>query len=422
MELKFKLQADALNAAMDVVSVVTPRPITSDGAAGYLFVVRKTPEGKDRCYVYSRTEHLVVRSDFPLEEVEGEGAFIYPAQHVSSFKFAEGSVTFWAKSEGDTHTVRYDLGNGAGTERTTLDPKLLATCDKELDAATDERELPVAVLREAISLSRPFLSKHTEQRASEESKTIQIFDSSNEGTAKGDGYMFASNSIQCFFFQCDAFKGKALAIHGQYLSEVSSFLAKSKGTVTFKTSPSKTFAIDASGRVLAWSHHVNPYKKFSYYTPKTDKIVLLVPRSVVLNRLRHVHTELEAKHDKIKMTFDHAGSNIRFQAADGKSKTMSLPVDVEILPGGEERNFSTNVNIDHLIELFDGAKADRVELRIAIVPPSAQRPTEQLLFRTRDEFWLDGEGKVVAGSNVQAGKEPEGGFKCMVTRFMPDRT
>jgi hypothetical protein len=43
------------------------------------------------------------------------------------------------------------------------------------------------------------------------------------------------------------------------------------------------------------------------------------------------------------------------------------------------------------------------------------------MFRTVDEFWLDGEGKVVGGSGVEEGKEPEGAFRCKVTRFMPDK-
>lgn len=413
--IKFKLQAAALNSALDLVSTVQPKAFTPQGATGYLFVVRG-----ERCFVYSQDSLHVARADFAIEDVEGEGAFIYPSQHVDSFKFAEGTIGFTVTSEGDTHIVKYDLGNGAGGERTTFDPRLLAPCDKELTEATNERTFPVSVLRTSMSMSRNFLAKLTDTRVEEHYKTFQIFDGSQEAFAKADGYLFASNSIQAFYFYCDAFRQKGLAVHGQHMSLLTAFLSKCEGTVTLKTGSNKTFAEDSKGRVIGWAHHERTFSKFSYYALKMDKTILTVPKTRALNALKYTKTELDKTRDKIRLTFDHKTGSLRFHVTESSGKATSLPVDVKVV-ASEEKDITTSVNIDHLIELFDGSKAEEVELRIATIPASESNPKEKYMFRTIDEFWLDSEGKVVAGSGVEEGKEPQGAFRCKVTRFMPDK-
>jgi hypothetical protein len=417
MEIKFKLQAAALNSALEIVSTVPPKPFTPQGATGYLFVVRG-----ERCFVYSQDSLHVSRADFAIHDVEGEGAFIYPSQHIDSFKFAEGEIAFTVTSEGDTHTVKYDLGAGAGGERTTFDPRLLAPCDKELTEATNERSFPISVLRTSMAMSRNFLAKLNDTRVEEHYKTFQIFDGSQDAFQKADGYLFASNSVQAFYFYCDAFKQKGLSIHGQHMPLLTAFLAKCEGMVTIKTGANKTFAEDSKGRILGWAHHERSYAKFSYYALKMDKTILTVPKTRTLNALRYTKTELDKTRDKIRVTFDYKGKTLRFFVQESNGKATSLPVDVKVSKESEERDITTSVNIDHLIELFDGSKAEEVELRIATIPVGDNNPKEKVMFRTIDEFWLDSEGKVVAGSGVEEGKEPEGAFRCKVTRFMPDKS
>jgi len=427
MELKFKLQASALNAAIEVVSIVPPKAITQEGGSGYLFVIRKDDDGsgKDRCYVYSQDSYRVARADFEVSDVEGEGAFIYPSQHIDSFKFAEGEIAFTvtANEEDQVYMVKYDLGSGAGGERVSFSPKLMGTCDDKLREAEGDQEFPVAILTEALSMSKPFLAKPQDSRAEEHFKTIQIFDettATQSGKGEGDGTMYASNSIQGFWFQCDAFKGHPLAVHGQHLPQFASFLAKSEGALTVKSGANMMFAVDGRGRVFGWVHHASTYKKYSYYARSFDKYILGVPKMQVTNQLKYMKTELSAKRDKIRVTFDHKGKTLRFGVVDGDSKAMSMPIDTRVTKT-EEADVNANANIDHFLELFEGTKADEVELRIATIPVSDTRPKASVMYRTIDEFWLDNEGKVVGGSGVPEGKEPEGAYKCQVTRFVPGK-
>lgn len=429
MDLNFKMQAAALNAALDVVSIVPPRPITQEGGSGYLFVVRKADDGsgQDRCYVYSQDNYRQARADFEVTDVEGEGAFIYPAQNIDAFRYAEGDITFRVHSdkESDTHTVKYDFGSGAGGDRSTFDPKLLSTNDAKLREAEPGQEFPVAVLREALSMAKPFLAKTTDPRTEEHHKTVQIFDAETPvargaTSGGGDGSLYASNSIQAFYFECAAFKGRPLAIHGQHLPQLTTFLAKAVSPIRIRSGASMTFAEDSRGHVYGWVHHANKHQIYTYYALTNDGYVLGVPKAQVINQLRYMKTELNPKRDKIMVEFDHAAGTLRFQVVDGSSKAVSMPIEtkpIQIV----QKDWSANVNIDHFLEVFDGAKADEVELRVAVIPANDKRPKDSVLFRTLDEFWLDEEGTVVGGSGVPEGKEPDGAYRCKVTRFVPSK-
>jgi hypothetical protein len=424
MDLTFKVQAAALNSAMDIVSIVQPRPATPQGASGYLFVIRKSAEGKGRCYIYSRDSLHVARADLEVTDIEGDGEeFVYPATHIESFKHADGEIRFAVHSEGDVHTVRYVWGANAGFKHSTFDPKILSTCDQHLEQAGAEREFPVAILKEAVNMGRDFAAKPQDARVDEQFKTVQVMDAAQEALAKADGYMFASDIIRAYYFYSDAFRGKPLAVHGQHLAQLSAFLAKAVGTVKVKTGANMSFIIDANGRVFGWAHHTKTYQKFSYYALKNDKIILGVPKAQMLGQLRYIKTGMESDQDKIRLTFDLKGLCLRFSVLDSKTEGSSLPIEVKLDPSvaSEAKDFAANVNLDFMINLFNDAKADEVELRVAIVPPGENRPKETAMFRTIDEFWLNDEGKVVAGSRVPEGKEPAGAYRCKVTRFMPGK-
>jgi len=427
MELKFKLQAAALNSALDVVSIVPPRPITPQGGMGYLFIVRNDASGNPRCYVYSRDTHRVARADFAISDVEGEGAFIYPSNFVEAFKHVDGDITFSIQDDGTNRMAKYTFGanNAAESEVPIFDYRLIAGCDKELsEAETDEKKFSVAILREAIGMANPFLPKPNDQHLQEQYKTIQLFDASGQDGARADGNLFASNSVQAFFFQCDALKGRTLAIHGQHLPLVTAFLQKCTGEITVRRGANMTFAIgtaDGREQVLGWVHHKAKYDKFMYYATSRDKIIMSVPKDIALSRLAYTKAMLDPKRDKIRVMYDHTNSTLQFRVLEGNAKAKDLPFTVGVKEGSESRSFECNVNIDHLIELFKGSKAQDVELRVAFSPPAENRPREVVMFRTIDEFWIDNAGKVVGGSGVAAGKEPEGAFQCKVTRFMPDK-
>lgn len=413
--VKFQANAADLNAALGVVSILTPRPITPNGKAGYLFVVRD-----GNCYIYSRDSLRVARAHFPVAEVESEGSFIYPAEYIKGFQFLQDEVlTFEATSDGDTHMVKFTARSGAGSERASYDPQLMSVCDKDIEAAKNERSFPVAVFREAISVAKPFLSEPQDNRVEDQYKALQIFDDSNDAWAKGDGTLYAANGTQAFYFYSDAFKGKGLGLHGQHLGPVMSFLAKCEGDVQIKSGQNMTFAIDGQGRVLGWAHHTKSYQKYTYYALKNDTYVFDLPVRAVVNALKYTATELEPKRDKIRLSYLASSQELLFTVVEGSSKAKSFPVPVNPREEAATEDFSFSVNLFHLLDLIQSAKGDKIEFRVCVLPADERRPRAVAMFRTIDEFLLDKDGKVVGGSGVET--QPEGSFRCRVTRFSPSK-
>jgi len=79
----------------------------------------------------------------------------------------------------------------------------------------------------------------------------------------------------------------------------------------------------------------------------------------------------------------------------------------------DDRDWSFYINIDHMLDLVRDVKNDAVELRVLILPPDDKGRGEFAMFRTINDFRLDLAGKSVF--------EPDGSFKCRVTRFMPSK-
>lgn len=411
--MKFKVNASDLNEALDIVSIVPPRPITPQGGTGYLFIVRD-----GTCHVYSRDTLQVSRASFPIFDVEGDGSFIYPADKIAGFRFLQDEVlSFEASSEGDTHIVKYTSPSGANSERTTHDPRLMVACDKDVEGATNARSFPVSILREAISMSKQFLPEAKDPKVEDHYKAIQLFDDSNEAWSRGDGSLFSADGSQAFYFYCDAFKGKPFSLHVQHLPNVLSFFSKCEGEVTIKTGQNMTFAVDSKDRVIGWTHHTKTHQKYSYYALKNDRLIFDVPVRTLVNALKYMGVELDGSRDKIRIHFSTAKSEVSFTAVDAKAKVASFFVPVVPKEGSEERDFTFSINLNHLLGLFSSAKGDRIELRITVMPADERRPKDMAMIRTLDEFLLNSDGKVVGGSGVE--KQPENTYQCRVTRFMP---
>lgn len=420
--MKFKLNATDLIAALDVVSIVTPKPVTAQGGAGYLFVVRG-----DQCFIYARDSLCVARAHFPVTESDGDGSFVYPAEYISALKYLDGyTCTFEAEAlEDERFVVRYEASNGAKSERTSFNPQLLSTCDDDLNAAKASYDFPAAVLKEAIGMARPFLVKPNETKTEEQYKTLQLFDTSKAEYAKGDGNLFASDGTHSFWFWCEAFAGKGLSIHGQHLSSLVGFLTKSDEKVIVRVGDHFTFVENAKGHVLGWPKHSKMHAKYSYYPLKSDKFVFAVDRVPFLGALQYMRSELDTTRDTIKLNFNHQRRILQFAISDGSSKAESHAIPVKVkehevkegeesktVPWMEDRNWSFNVNINRLIELVNGVKGNQVEFRVLTLEPQGQRK-EVAMIRTIDDFRLDAAGKVVI--------EAEGSYKCRVTRFMPSK-
>ncbi len=410
--IRFRASAKALQDALHIVSLVPPRPITATGGCGFLFVVRG-----DLCFLYSRDSLRVARATFPIQDVEGEGMFIYPAENIGLLERAgDGMLSFTASSEEDVHQVQFSAESGATASRTSYDPRLLATCDKDLDAAVAGHSFPVGLLKEAFREAKPFLPGDDDKRAEDHYRGIQIFDASKPEWAKGDGTLFAATGVVAFYFFCEAFIGKGLAIHGQHLGSLTSFLGKSTGSVEIKRGTNMTFAINSQGHVLGWVHHDKTHAKFSTYGLSNDQFVFDVPVGAAVSALKYMSAGLGNKRSKIKVSFTGSEPQIVFSAIEGSSETKSFPVPVVPHEGSKVEDLTFYCNINHLMPVIADAKGDRVMLRIAVRAKDASRPKDTAMVRTIDTFLLDGDGKIVPGS---ADTKPEGAYSCMVTRFVP---
>lgn len=408
--MKFRVNAEDLNAALEVVTIVTPRALTPAGGTGYLFVVRA-----DKCSLYSRDSLHVAKAEFPITDVEGDGSFVYPAEYMAAFRLIKGPITFTAVSDNETFTITYEADSGETAEHTGLDPRLIPTCDKDFDEASDERTFPAGLLREAITQSSEFVAEGKNTRVEDHFKTIQIFDDSNPAWAKGNGHLFAANGVQAYFFYSEAFEGKAFSVHGQHLALLTAFLAKAGGDVTVKTGSNFMFMV-SEGRVFGWAKHQKGHQKFAYYKIEADKVILAADKDMLLRALRHTRAELSAKRDKIRVTFSQQEGTLRFEVAEATGKAKSILVPVKVV-SQEGNDLTVGVNIDHFITTIKDMKGSQVELRVAFFAATGNAK-EGAVFRTIEEFYADANGKPLISA---PGVKPEGGFLCRVTRFMPSK-
>jgi hypothetical protein len=394
--------------------------VTPQGGSGYLFVVKG-----DQCFIHSRDALRRVRAEVAITDADGDGYFIYPADRIACMKYVDGWVAFEAgHDEGeDRYWVRYETEGGAKQERSSYDPRLMQALDEELEKTGEEHTFPAALLREGISVTKSYLAKAADSRVDDHFKTLQLFDKSKKEWESGDGHLFAADNIRACYFYCEAFCGKGLAIHGQHLPALATFLSKCEGDVTIKLGEGVTFVIDAKGRALGWSHHVKQHGKFSYYSYKMDKFLLRTPKDLLVKTLRYVRTELDSRRDKIRIQYEHEDKSLRFQASEASGKTSSAPVGIEPVKDdhgsggdGDSKDFAANANINYLLDLVEPMKGHQVDLRAAVVP-AAQGRREMVLFRTTEEFWLSASGKVL----ISKDDSKEEAYLCRVTRFMPSK-
>lgn len=416
--MKLRIQAAALNEGISVVKIVNPSPVTAQGGAGYLFVVR---EG--RLAVYTRDGLHQMRVDLP-GEADGDGMFIFPAEKIGAIEYLDGPIEIEAdyNKDDDRYWVRYSTPGGAEQEFSTYDPRLMGRLDEALEKAGSEVVFSAAVLREGISTARNFLAPPNDSRVEEHFQTLQLFDTSKDEWKKGDGHLYASDGVRICYFFCEAFQGKGLAIHGQHLRFLNAFLSKCEGDIKVKTGEGVSFAINSKGQVFGWSHHVKEHRKFSYYAPAQDKFVLRAPKDILVRAIRFVRAGYDSKQDRIRVVYDHEDKTLRFMASEGSGKISSHPVGVKPITeddgGGEHsstKSFAFNANINQLLELIEPMKANEADFRVAVIPASGERK-EAGLFRTIEAFWLDSDGKLLISPN-----DSEQAVLCKVTRFMPSR-
>jgi hypothetical protein len=412
MKTKINFNLQDLSEALEVVSIVTPSPVTQSGGAGYLFVVKGL-----ECFLYSRNIQCVSRAKFPLIESSGGASFAFPSEYLGALRFllAEGTCEIEATADDGRYIVEYHTPNGAESEFGSFDPSLLATCDEDFEKAQTKHVFCASILHEAVGLARPFIAD-LKNGKSENLKGIEVIDQAR--LPNGDGYLYAADGNRAFYFYTEEFKGKSLEIHGQHVPAFLSFLAKCEDEVTICKGKHFTFAVNTKGDVFGWPEHDKLHDKFNYYTTKKDPIAVSANRAALLNTLQHARACMAKDKDRIKVNFNPSPREMRFSFPESKTRTLAVKVNYKFNESDEEavepQAYTIGVNVDFFIELVQTIKGHDAEIRWVISPPTATRKNEVGLFRTIDEFRLDTKtGKVTP--------EPEGSIPCRVTRFMPSR-
>ena len=438
-EISFKADADAVRGAIELVRILPPSGVTEQGLQGLLFVVGTakdkkedgTPgpkDGKPYCWVYSRDGLHATRAEFPVEDLQGEGGFVYLWDHIESFKNVSGTVTFSVKNdqENSAFTLRWEYSDQnhkdrtASSERPTFDPRLLASLDKRLTEATNYHLYKTAILREAIKAGKGFLASDSDRNAKDEYKIINIYDQSMTKDGKGDGTLHATDGYRRLYFHCKDFEGKGLQLHSNHIGIVESFLSKCGPEVWICTGTDMTYALSKDkDKVLGWSKHTKPALEYKALPKTWDKVVLNVKdRNFLMGQLQIVKHEMQKGRDKIRIKFDSANKYLTLHILTG-SKYTSLPIDVDVVPvaeGAESPNYEFDVNIEQLIQLFD-VKASVVEFRTFFMEEHGG-PKGGAGFRTIDEYLVKADGTVIGGSGATPNTDE---FQCRVTRFMPSK-
>lgn len=414
--MRFRVQVGDLNEALSLVSVVTPRPIGTQGS-GYLFRLSGTT-----CMVYSQDASRKVRTSFEVTDVEGEGSFVLPVDKTSALKYLDGYADFTASKSGDRYVVSYESETGARQEFTTFDPMSIKPFDDEMDDAKSTDTYPVAVLREGLSLMKTYISPVGDAKVSEESfKALHLFDGSTETTKKGNGYFYAADKIRVGYFYCEALKDKSLSVHGQHLPTLLGFLSKCEGDVQLLTCQSTTFVKNSRGQVFGWARQAKQADKFAYYNLKLDGFVLRVPKDQLVKALRYIRGGLDSKADKIRLQYSHETPTLRIIASEDSSRIESAPVGVRVVEEsdtgagamGSTTDFAFNLNLNQFLDIVDPVKGNEVMLRVVV--PKEDTDASPML-RTIEEFFINDQGRIVIHP-----AEGEKAYQCKVTRYMPSR-
>ncbi len=409
--MKIRLNLSDLNAALDRASTV--KPSNGNSQSAYLFTV-----SDGRCYIHSQDAEDYVRTEVPiLETIDGEGAFVYPADRTDALKYLDGWIEIESGEDDGRFFLKYKTEGGATANRSTFDPRLFNSLEASLAEAATEYTFPTVLLREGISATSRYLAD--QEDSSMPFKTIQIFDKSNPEWEKGDGTMFAADGQRSCYFMSPALAGKGIAVHEKHVPHLTAFLAKCQKTVKVKVGKSMTFVIDQltdedgmtrEGSVFGWIHHARLHPKYKYYPPKFDKFILLVSKNLILKTLRQVRSELKGT-GKEKVRVFYANDSLKFVGSVNKETIESIPVGVKTLPledaGTSGPDFAANANINFLIDLFEMAKSNDVELRVAFLE------NKKALFRTVEKFHLNDAGKIV----IAPEESKETSYECMVTYF-----
>lgn len=417
--MKFKVLTADWTAALAVVSSVTPNAVDAKGSAGYLCVLRH-----GRCDLYSDDRTQRCRVPVSVFDVEGEGAFVFPAGQSGDLKYVDGTVEFEATEEGGAHLVwcRRDAGEsrrGGVHKMVTFSPQALKSLDSDLAKAQKTATFPVVLLREALNASRPYLADPKDPVAKPEHVNLQLF-----GEGPGDGYMHGCSLSKTSLFYSEDLRGKPLFVYCRRIPLLLSFLAKSTGEVQVFQSANSTYFMNAAEQVLGWSNQDYAGTKFTFYSLALDRHILRIPRASLEKELKYVRSTLPAERNKAFVTYDHTTECLRVGASNPLGGEIeSLPLAVTPLAGDADgcwgagdlsktESLQFNVNLDCLIQIVEATRHPR-EVVIGVAKTKKQG---QYLIRLIEDYSIDEQGKYV--EKPAPGKKV---FACRSQRHIPSK-
>jgi len=404
-----RVSVEALVEALGVASIVSPKPVGQQNVSGFLFTVKG-----GGLSIYSRSNSQQTKA---VLAVEGDdGSFIFPVDRVSALKHLSGWIEIEAGiDEEGTSQVKYSSEGGAKQSFTTVDASFIAPIDTALAKAIEGGSYPAALLKEAFGVTKGYLAPPNDRAVGDVFKVAQLFPEDTNGS----GHLFSANSYRACYFYSDGLKGKGLGVHCQHLSALNSFLAHcGEEEVTVRYGDSVTYLVSKVG-VFGWATHQAKHERFNYYPLKSDGFILRMDKSIFVKALKYVRAGLDSRQNRVCFTYSHTDQYLKMAAGDASGEITSMPVPVVIVNDegaggglGDKEDFTSNVNIDYLLDLVSPTRGHELDLRVARLQSSAQ-----FLFRTIETYWIDSAGKVLVSSQ----DTNKGAFECRVTRFMPSR-
>lgn len=417
--MKFKVLTQDWADALALVSAITPTPVA--GTSGYLCVVRG-----ERCFLYSEDKTQRIRFPIPVFDVEGEGAFVFPTGSQGDLRYVDGWVEFETGEDDGASVIwcRRDTGDARGVHKIiTFNPNVLKSLDADFSKAEKTASFPVALLKEAVSMTRPYLHPDPkEQGVKPEWVNLQLF--GEDTSAEANGYMLGCSINRTSYFYSPELEGKALSVYALRIPLLLLLLSKSTGRVDVYRSGNSTYFVNEAEQVLGWSDQNFTASKFGFYGLTLDKHMLKFSKASVEKELKYIRSTLPPDKNKAFWRYDPGSCVLTVSASNTLGGEVdSLPIAVTPLVAGDERCWGSgelsktgelqcNVNLDLMIELMEATKHPRdVVLGIAQI-----KNTKQYLFRIIEDYFIDTNGKY-----VEKPAEGQEGHQCRTVRFVPSK-
>lgn len=303
----------------------------------------------------------------------------------------------------------------------TFSPQVLKALDSDLEKATKLGTFPVVLLREALSVSKPYLGDPKDSTTKPVNHNLQLY---GEEAGDGNGYLHGCTMNKASLFFSEGLKGKPLFVYCQRVPLLVSFLSKSTGDVDVYQSTNATYFRNAADQVLGWSNQDYVGVKFGYHNLTLDRHIFKIPRANLEKELRYVRSTLPAERDKVSFSYDHSTACLRVGASNPLGGEIeSLPLAVTPLVQGQDRcwgpgdlgtteSLQFNVNLDNLIQIVESTKHPRD----VVLGVGKTRKQSQHLIRTIEDYSIDEQGKYVerpgTGQRV---------FECRAQRYISSK-